>query len=106
MSEQNAVAVKAVEVAVEKTHAVLVNLTEAQYKALKRLDLTDEVDKIVANAAATAIRGKFKYMADKAEEQTAKSYEWAIRSGAKFDKDKGAFVSFYMNEIRAILNEL
>lgn len=105
MSNVNEVAVvKAVEIA--PTHQVVVTLTDAQFKALKRLDLVDEMQKIVANAAATAIRGKFKYMADKAEAETAKSYEWAIRSGGKFDKDKGSFVSFYMNEIRAILNEL
>ena len=85
---------------------IIVALTDEQVKAVTRLDLADEVQELCEKAIATAIRGKFKYMAEKAEEQTAKSYDWAIRSGAKFDADKGAFVSTYMQEIRDILNNL
>ena len=85
---------------------IIVALTDEQVKAVTRLDLADEVQELCEKAIATAIRGKFKYMAEKAEEQTAKSYDWAIRSGAKFDADKGAFVSTYMREIRDILNNL
>jgi len=85
---------------------ITIVLTDAQVKALKTLDLTDAAQEIVTNSVASAIKGKYKYHAVKAEEQTAKSYDWAIRSGAKFDKDKGAFVSFYMNEIRDTLNNL
>ena len=85
---------------------IIVALTDEQVKAVTRLDLADEVQELCEKAIATAIRGKFKYMAEKAEEQTAKSYDWAIRSGAKFDADRGAFVSTYMSEIRDILNNL
>ena len=85
---------------------VIVALSETQVRAVTRLDLADEIQELVEKAVATAIRGKFKYMAEKAEADTAKSYDWAIRSGAKFDADKGAFVSSYMREIRDILHNL
>jgi len=85
---------------------MIIKLTDEQVKAVTRLDLADELQELCEKAVATSIRGKFKYMAEKAESETAKSYEWAIRSGAKFDKDKGAFVSQYMREIRDILNNL
>lgn len=101
MSELNVV-----KTAEAKSMEVIIALTDAQQKAIKTLDLADAVQELVEKAVATAIRGKYKYHADKAEEQTGKSYEWAIRSGAKFDKDKGAFVSSYMREIRDILNNL
>lgn len=104
MSEENVVATS--DVPVSNEMAVIITLSEAQTKAIRTLDLADTVQELVEKAVATAIRGKYKYHADKAEEQTGKSYEWAIRSGAKFDKDKGAFVSSYMREIRDILNNL
>lgn len=104
MSEMNVVA--SPKAAENKSVEVIIALTEAQQKALKTLDLGDSVQELAEKAVATAIRGKYKYHADKAEEQTAKSYEWAIRSGAKFDKDKGSFVTSYMREIRDTLNNL
>jgi hypothetical protein len=85
---------------------VTITLTESQVEAVKKLGLADELTAVVQNAATTAIKGKFKYYADKAESETAKSYDWAIRSGAKFDKDKGAFVSGYMFQLREILKNL
>jgi hypothetical protein len=85
---------------------LIIKLDDTQVKAMTRLDLADEMQEICEKAVATAIRGKFKYFAEKAEQETSKSYDWAIRSGAKFDKDKGAFVSSYMHEIRDILNNL
>lgn len=103
-SNNNAVAVT--EQVVSNDVVVSIKLSEAQVKALRKLDLSDEMQKIAENAIATAIRGKFKYYADKAQAETAKSYDWAIRSGAKFDKDKGAFVSSYMREIQDTLNSL
>lgn len=88
------------------TYSVTVYLTDDQMKALKKLDLSDEVTKIAQNAVSTAIRGKFKYMAEKAEEQTAKHYDFVKNAGVKLDTDKGAFVTRYMLEIRDILNNL
>ena len=85
---------------------ITIVLNENQLKALRTLDLIDSVQEIANNAVATAIRGKYKYHAMKAKEQTAKSYDWAVRSGAKFDADKGAFVSHYMKEIEDTLREL
>lgn len=85
---------------------MIIKLSEVQVAAMRRLDLADEMQVICEKAIATAIRGKFKYMAEKAEADTAKSYDWAIRSGAKFDADKGAFVSSYMRELRDILHNL
>ena len=85
---------------------MIIKLTDEQVLAAKRLDLADEMQELCEKAVATAIRGKFKYFAEKAEAETSRSYDWAIRSGAKFDKDKGAFVTGYMHEIRDILNNL
>lgn len=85
---------------------IIIKLTEAQEKALRTLDLLDKAQEIVEASTATAIRGKYKYHAQKAKEQTAKSYDWAVRSGAKFDEDKGAFVSHYMHEIEDTLKSL
>jgi hypothetical protein len=85
---------------------VTITLTDDQVKAFKKLDLSDDVQKIAQNAVSTAIRGKFKYYAEKAEEQTAKHYDFVARAGVKLDTDKGAFVSKYMLEIRDILNNL
>ena len=98
--------VVAAEQVANKGIEVIVALTETQVRAITRLDLADEIQEIVEKAVSTAIRGKFKYMAEKAEADTAKSYDWAIRSGAKFDADKGAFVSSYMRELRDILHNL
>jgi hypothetical protein len=85
---------------------IIIKLSETQVKALKTLDLSDVAQDIAEKAVATAIRGKYKYHADKAEGETAKSYDWALRSGAKFDKDKGTFITTYMREIRDTLNNL
>lgn len=89
-----------------KPTVVAITLTDSQVEALKKLGLMDELNDLVKNAATTAIKGKFKYYADKAEAETGKSYDWAIRSGAKFDKDRGAFVSGYMFQLREILKNL
>jgi hypothetical protein len=89
-----------------KPYVISVLLTQDQEKALKTLDLFEQAQEIANAAVATAIRGKYKYHALKAKEQTAKSYDWAIRSGAKFDKDKGAFVNSYMREIDDVLKNL
>lgn len=95
---------------VESTKPVLtpvtVMLTEDQMRAVKKLDLSDDIIKIAQNAVSTAIRGKFKYMAEKAEESTAKHYDFVKNAGVKLDTDKGAFVTKYMVEIRDILNNL
>ena len=80
-------------------------LTEAQVEAVKKLNITDDIQKIAANAVSSTIKGKFKYMAERAEEQTAKSYDF-VAKGAKLDTDKGAFVAKYMKEIRDTLNGL
>ena len=85
---------------------IQITLTEDQQKALRKLDLIEDVQRLATNAVTTAIRGKFKYMADKAEEQTAKHYDFVKNAGVKLDTDKGAFVSKYMLEIRDILNAL
>jgi hypothetical protein len=85
---------------------MIIKLTDAQVKALKTLGLSDAAQEIAEKAIASAIKGKYKYHADKAEGETAKSYEWAIRSGGKFDKDKGTFITTYMLEIRDTLNNL
>jgi hypothetical protein len=85
---------------------VTITLTDDQVKAMRKLDLQDDIQKVAQNAVATAIRGKFKYMAEKAEESTAKHYDFVARAGVKLDTDKGAFVSKYMLEIRDILNAL
>lgn len=85
---------------------VTIMLNDHQVEALAKLGLADDVETLASNAVATALKGKFKYYADKAEFETAKSYDWAIRSGAKFDKDKGAFVSGYMFQLREILKNL
>ena len=85
---------------------ITVTLTENQVKALKRLDLSDDAQVLAQKAVATAIRGKFNYFATKAEELNGKLYDNAIKHGAKFDKDKGAFVTGYMKEIRDIANDL
>jgi len=85
---------------------MIIKLTADQTKALKRLDLLDDAQKIAENAVATAIRGKFKYHVEKAEEQTGKSYDFVANAGVKLDTDKGAFVTRYMKEIRDILFNL
>ena len=59
---------------------MIIKLDETQVKAMTRLDLADEMQEICEKAIATAIRGKFKYFAEKAEVETSKSYDWAIRS--------------------------
>jgi hypothetical protein len=88
------------------TNTVTITLTDDQMKALKKLDLGDDAQKIAQNAVSTAIRGKFKYYSEKAEQQTAQHYDFVARAGVKLDTDKGAFVSKYMLEIRDILNNL
>lgn len=101
MSEQNVV--KAVEVAPMQ---VVITLTPAQVKAFAKMDLTEQIQKIATNAVASAVKGKYKYVADKAEEQCSKLYEMATKNGAKFDKDRGSFIKMYMQEIKDILVEL
>ena len=85
---------------------LIIALNDDQVKALRKLDLTEDAQKIAENAIATAIRGKFKYHAEKAEEQTAKSYDFVAANGVKLDTDKGAFVAKYMREIKDILANL
>lgn len=85
---------------------VTITFTEDQQKALRKLDLLDDAQRIAQNAVSTAIRGKFKYMAEKAEESTAKHFDFVKNAGVKIDTDKGAFVTKYMVEIRDILNNL
>ena len=85
---------------------ITVTLTDDQVKAMKKLDLGDDIQRVISNAASSAIKGKFKYYAEKAEEQTAKHYDFVAKAGVKLDTDKGAFVSKYMLEIRDILNNL
>jgi hypothetical protein len=85
---------------------VTIKLNDTQVQALKKLDMGADVQKLVENAAATAIRGKFSYMAKKAEEQTSKHFDFVANAGVKLDTDKGAFVNKYMLEIRDILNNL
>lgn len=85
---------------------ITIVLTDDQVKALNKLDLSDDIQRVSANAVNSAIKGKFKYYAEKAEEQTAKHYDFVKNAGVKLDTDKGAFVSKYMLEIRDILNNL
>jgi hypothetical protein len=85
---------------------IIITLNESQVEAITKLGLAEEMEQVATNAVSTAIKGKFKYYADKTEAETGKSYDWAIRSGAKFDKDRGAFVSGYMFQLREILKNL
>jgi hypothetical protein len=85
---------------------IQVTLSEDQVKALGKLDLKEDAQKIAQNAVNTAIRGKFKYYAEKAEEQTGKHFDFVARAGVKLDTDKGAFVTRYMKEIRDIVAAL
>ena len=85
---------------------ITITFTDDQVKALRKLDLLEDAQRICQNAVNTAIRGKFNYMAQKAEESTAKHYDFVKNAGVKLDTDKGAFVSKYMLEIRDILNAL
>jgi hypothetical protein len=85
---------------------LIITLNDDQVLALKKLDLIDDADGLAQKAVETAIRGKFKYYADKAEEQTAKHFDFVANAGVKLDTDKGAFVSRYMREIKDILANL
>lgn len=85
---------------------LIIVLTDDQVRALGKLDLSDDIERVAMNAVNSAIKGKFKYYAEKAEEQTAKHYDFVKNAGVKLDTDKGAFVSKYMLEIRDILNNL
>lgn len=86
---------------------ITITLSDAQVKAIKRVNLTDDVQKFAENSFNNSLKSKFKYYSDKAETETKKLYKWAQSSGGFTEtKTEGAFVTTYMQEIRDILSEL
>lgn len=94
---------KAVEVVTPVLTPVTVMLSEAQVKALAKLDLTGETADIAAKAIASAIKGKFSYRAEKAKEECGKAYDMVSRMGVKLDHDRATYVKKYTLEINDIL---
>jgi hypothetical protein len=92
----------------ERTMEITIVLTEAQAAAMGKLDLLNEGDaeKLAHGAFSSALRSKFKYMAEKAKKDAASAYEMMERIGVVMNAEKGAVINRHAAEIAEIMREL
>lgn len=89
----------------EKT-VVLVELTEAQVKAVAKMNKDTEIDSIGRSVIASRIKGMYKAYKDGAEKGLALLYDDAARRGAKWEQTKNEFIRSEMTEINELFNRL
>jgi hypothetical protein len=87
---------------------ITIVLTEAQAAAMSKLDLLHEGDaeKLAHGAFSSVLRGKFKYMAEKAKKDASAAYDMMERIGVTMNAEKGAVISRHAAEIAEIMREL
>lgn len=85
---------------------IIISLTDAQVQALNKTGVED-AQSLVEKAAASVIRGKFKYYASSEKEQLGRMYDAVItRGGIKTEESKPAFIQRLLSETSEILAEL
>lgn len=87
-------------------NVVLIDLTDAQAKALVSMDKASEKGSIAKSVFASRIKGMYKAYKDSAEKELSKMYDDASRRGAKFPKDKATFLKDEMATVNQLFNQL
>lgn len=85
---------------------VLVELSEAQEKALVFMGKLNEKDSITRSVLSSRIKGMYKGYKDGAQKELEKMYDEASRRGAKFPVDKAEFISKEMAAVNDLFNRL
>lgn len=89
-----------------ETTVVLYELSEAQSKAVEKMQKTAELTAIAKSVISSRIKGMYKGFKDGAEKGLAQVYDDSSRRGAKWDVSKADFIKKEMAEVNELFNKL
>jgi hypothetical protein len=85
---------------------VTVTINEMQAKALDKLGLAEDAERLANSSFKTLIKSRFGVYAAKAEERVGKIYDEAVKNGFSAPEDRDTFIKRQTTEVQEILHNL